>query len=59
MLGQDYNFTTTFQLMQPINADNSGLHYVWVIALFELIMCELLSFLDFEIFVKFFVHPRN
>ena len=41
-----YHFTTTFPLIQPINADNSGLHYVWVIAFFDL-----------DIFVKVFCTP--
>ena len=34
--------------MQPINADN-----------FSRIMFELLPFLDFEIWLRFFVNPRN
>jgi len=48
MLVWAYHFTTTFPLMQPINADN-----------FSRIMFELLPFLDFEIWLRFFVNPRN
>jgi len=48
MLALYYNFTTTFPSMPPINADNPGLHIVWVIGPFWL-----------TILLSFFVHPRN
>jgi len=42
MLVWSYYFTTTFPLMQPINASNSGLYFVLVMALCGFFCCEIL-----------------